>query len=97
MVCKTIVIEEVTPTLAITEIVVERSTSADDPKNNSYGVYLEVHVSGTGKGNLKLKWGDLVNGFSESKTGIVSGNYAYVQTLPHGTHSICAELFGVTL
>lgn len=97
MVCKTITILEVKPTLTISGIVVERSTSKDSPKNNAYGVYLEVHISGTGKGNLKLQWGDLATGITESKTGIVDGNYAYIQTLPHGTHTICAELFNVVL
>ena len=78
------------PTLKIDRVISELSPAGDVPKYNRYGVYLEVHISGTGIGILKLSWG---TDYSETKTGIVAGNYAYVYNLPPGTHSICAVLF----
>lgn len=95
MPCQTITIAETKPTLAISDIVVEPSPAGDIPENNEYGVYLEVHVDGSGIGTLKLEWGDAITGYHETKTGIKAGNHAYVQTLPHGTHEVCATLFGV--
>lgn len=85
-------IEASRPTLLVTNIISELSPAADLPKYDRYGVYLEVHISGTGKGSLKISWG---NDHMETKTGIVAGNYAYVYNLPSGTHNVCAELFGV--
>jgi hypothetical protein len=93
MVCTTIIIKEPAPTLAITNIHAELSPAGDDPANNRFGVYFEVSLEGTGKGTLKLDWG---TDYDETKTGIVAENYAYVSTLPPGTHEICAVLFGVT-
>lgn len=95
MPCETITINEVLPTLAITEFVVERAEAADKPNINEYGVFMEIHIHGTGAGTLKLKWGSSTEGYHETKTGVREGNYAYTQVLPHGTHEICAELFGV--
>ena len=92
MPCTTITIEEKLPTLAIDNVVSELSPAGDLPEFNRYGVYFEVHLSGTGKGSLKLSWG---TDLDETKTGIVAGNYAYVYNLPPGTHSVCAELFNV--
>lgn len=92
MPCTQIVIKEVLPTLKIDKVVVELSPAGDVLAYNRYGVYLEVHTSGTGRGILKLRWG---NDHMETKTGIVAGNYAYIYNLPPGTHSICAELFSV--
>ena len=79
-------------TLTIDNVIAELSPAGDVPKYNRYGVYLEVHLSGTGTGSLKISWG---NDLLETKTGIVAGNYAYVYNLPPGTHNICAELFSV--
>ena len=80
------------PSLVIDTVIVELSPAGDIPKYNRYGVYLEVHLSGTGTGSLKISWG---NDLLETKTGIVAGNYAYVYNLPPGTHNVCAELFSV--
>ena len=80
------------PTLTIDNVFVELSPAGDVPKYNRSGVYLEVHLSGAGTGILKLSWG---TDHSETKTGIVAGNYAYVYNLPPGTHNVCAELFSV--
>ena len=92
MPCTQIVIKEVLPTLQVDSVIVELSPAGDFPQYNRYGVYLEVHTSGTGKGTLKISWG---TDHSETKTGIVAGNYAYIYNLPPGTHNVCAELFGV--
>ena len=80
------------PSLQIDRVLTELSPAGDLPQYNRYGVYLEIHVSGVGKGSLKINWG---TDHSETKTGIVAGNYAYVYNLPIGTHNICAELFSV--
>ena len=92
MPCAAITIKEQLLTLTVDSIIAELSPAGDLPKYNRYGVYLEVHISGTGIGILKLNWG---TDHSEMKTGIVAGNYAYVYNLPVGTHNICVELFGV--
>lgn len=97
MVCKTIVIQEVKPTLAIEDINVVRSSSYDNVANNEYGVTLAVYVAGTGKGNLKLQWGNVATGHTETKTGVVAGKYTYIKKMEHGTHQICADLFSVVL
>ena len=80
------------PTLLVDNVFVELSPAGDMPKYSRYGVYLEVRLSGTGTGSLKLSWG---TDHSETKTGIVAGNYAYVYNLPPGTHNVCAELFSI--
>lgn len=80
------------PTLQIDQIISELFPAGDLPQYNRYGVYLEIHVSGTGKGTIRIGWG---NDHTETKTGIVAGNYAYVYNLPSGTHNICAELFNI--
>ena len=95
MPCETITIQPIEPTLAITDFSVELSPAADKPNSNEYGLFMEIHVAGTGVGTLKLEWGSVAEGYHETKTGIREGNYAYGQTLPHGTHQICAKLFGV--
>lgn len=92
MPCTQIIIKEVLPTLQIDKVYAELSPAADVPEYNRYGVYFEVHLSGTGRGNLRISWG---NDHTETKTGIVAGNYAYGYNMPPGTHSICAELFNV--
>ena len=92
MPCTTIMIEEKLPTLTVTKIVAELSPAGDLPEYNRYGVYFEVHIVGTGRGNLKIDWG---TDHSETKTGIVAGNYAFIYNLPPGKHSICADLFNV--
>ena len=92
MPCTQIIIKEVLPTLQIDSVTVELSPAGDLPQYNRYGVYLEVRLSGTGKGTLKISWG---TDHSETKTGIIAGNYAYIYNLPPGTHSVCAELFSV--
>ncbi|MCK5641252.1 MAG: hypothetical protein KAJ19_10655 [Gammaproteobacteria bacterium] len=79
-------------TLNIDNVIVELSPAGDLLQYNRYGVYFEVHVSGTGKGSLKIDWG---TDHSETKTGIVAGDYAYIYNLPPGTHNVCAELFNV--
>ena len=92
MPCAQVIIKEVLPTLQIDKVVAQLSPSGDVPAYNRYGVYLEVHLSGTGKGSLKLSWG---TDHQETKTNIIGSNYAYVYNLPPGTHNICAELFNV--
>ena len=92
MPCVQILIKEVTPTLKIDNVITELSPAGDLPTYNRYGVYFEIHVSGTGIGTIRISWG---TDHTETKTGIRAGNYAYVYNLPPGTHSICAELFGV--
>ena len=79
-------------TLFVDSVVVELSPAGDLPKYNRYGVYLEIRVSGTGNGILKINWG---TDHSETKTGIIAGNYAYIYNLPVGIHNVCAELFSV--
>ena len=93
MPCVSITIKEPIQTLSIDKVIAELSPAGDLPKYNRYGVFLEIHVSGNGKGSLKLNWG---TDHSETKTGIVAGNYAYIYNLPPGTHNICAELFSVS-
>lgn len=93
MPCAVITIKEQLPTLAVDSITAELSPAGDVPKYNRYGVYLEVRLSGTGTGSLKLSWG---TDFRETKTGIIASNVAYVYNLPPGTHNICAELFSVS-
>lgn len=78
------------PTLQIDQILTELSPAGDIPQYDRYGVYLEIRVSGSGKGSLKINWG---TDHSETKTGIIAGNYAYIYNLPPGTHNVCAELF----
>ena len=92
MPCTQIIIKEVLPTLKIDSVTTELSPAGNIPAYNRYGVYFEVRLSGAGKGSLKISWG---TDHSETKTGIVAGNYAYIYNLPPGTHSICAELFNV--
>lgn len=82
------------PTLAVDYVIAELSPAGDLPAYNRYGVYFEVHVVGTGKGILKISWG---NDHSETQTNVVAGNYAFTYNLPPGTHNVCAELFNVTL
>lgn len=92
MPCTTITIEDQLPPLpplAIDKVIAELSPAGDLPEYNRYGVYLEIHLSGTGKRTLKISWGA---DHSETKTNIVAGNYAYIYNLPPGTHNICAEL-----
>ena len=92
MVCTTITIEDKAPTLHIDQITPELSPAGDVPEHNRYGVYLEVRISGTGKGSLKISWG---TDHSEVKTNVVESNLAYIYNLPPGEHNICAELFEV--
>ena len=93
MPCSTIVIKDILSTLAVDAVIAELSPTGDVPAHNRFGVYLEVHVTGTGVGILRISWG---NDLIETKTDIRQGNYAYVYNLPSGTHNICAELFGIT-
>lgn len=92
MPCTQITIKEIPPSLKIDSIIAELAPAGDLPDYNRYGVYLEIHVSGDGKGSLKITWG---NDHEETATGIIGGNYAYTYNLPPGTHNICAELFNV--
>jgi len=92
MVCTTITIAAAAKTLNIPKIVVERSPAGDSPAHDQYGVYLEVHVEGTGKGNLIIDWGTV---HSETRTNIIAGNYAYIYVVPSGTHNICAKLSSI--
>ena len=92
MPCTTITIEDQLPTLQIDSVKAELNPSSDVPEHNRYGVFLEVRLSGTGKGSLKLSWG---TDHSETRTGIIGSNYAYIYNLPPGTHNVCAELFDV--
>lgn len=94
MPCAQIIIKEALPTLKIDNIIAELSPAGDIPNHNMYGVYLEVHISGTGIGILRLNWG---SDHTETKPGVRAGNYAYVYVLSPGTHNICAELFEVGL
>ena len=90
MPCTQITIKDLLPGLTVDQVIVELSPAGDVPKYNRYGVYLEVHLSGTGTGTLRISWG---TDHTEIKTGIVAGNYAYIYNLPPGTHNICAELY----
>ena len=90
MPCTQIIIKDLLPGLAIDKVYTELSPAGDVSKYNRYGVYLEVHLSGTGTGMLRISWG---TDHTEIKTGIVAGNYAYIYNLPPGTHNICAELY----
>ena len=92
MVCTTITIAAAAKTLNIPKIVVERSPAGDSPAHDLYGVYLEVHVDGTGNGNLKINWGTV---HSEMIRNIIAGNYAYIYAVPPGTHNICAKLSSI--
>ena len=85
-----ITIKDQLPGLAVDQVLAELSPAGDIPQYNRYGVYLEVHLIGSGTGTLRLSWG---TDHTETKTGIVAGNYAYIYNLPPGTHNICAELF----
>ena len=88
-------LEEVAaPTLTIDKVYPELSPAADVPAYNRYGVYFEVRISGTGKGDLKLSWG---NDHDEIIRDLRAGNYAYIYNLPPGEHNICADLFNVVV
>ena len=87
--CTLYVYPSALPSLNVDNVFVELSPAGDLPQYNRYGVYLEVHLSGTGTGTLRLSWG---TDHTETKTGVVAGNYAYVYNLPPGTHNVCAEL-----
>lgn len=89
MPCTQITIKDLLPGLTVDQVLVELSPAGDVPKYNRYGVYLEVHLSGTGIGTLRISWG---TDHIETKTGVVAGNLAYIYNLPPGTHNICAEL-----
>lgn len=92
MVCKQIIIEDLTPTLEITAIDAILIPTHDDSANNRYGVGVAIRTQGTGKGNLKINWG---TDYSETKIGIIEGYYEFRETLPPGTHNICCDLFNV--
>lgn len=81
-----------TTTLHISDITVSLDLAGNLPQYNRSGVTMQVVLKGSGVGNLKLDWS---RDHSETKTGVIAGNYAYVYNLPPGTHSVCAELFSV--
>lgn len=92
MVCRQITIEDTAPTLYIKAMDAIENPASNVPEHNRYGVGLGILVEGTGRGNLKIDWG---NDHSETKTGLIQGYYEFKQTLPPGTHDICCVLFNL--
>lgn len=92
MACTQIVIEDLIPTLQISDLSARLASNYDMLEVNRYGVLMTIVVIGTGTGNLKIDWG---TDYSETKIGLKEGTYEFSETLPPGTHNICGVLFNV--
>lgn len=76
--------------LDITAMDVIQIPADNVPSLNRYGVGIGMRLEGSGTKNLKIDWG---TDYSETKTGLIAGFYEFKETLPPGTHNVCAVLF----
>lgn len=82
------------PTLYVSRITSGLEPTENLPMYDRYGVNVQVTITGTGVGNLKIDWG---SDYDEVFIDVVEGIASYEHTLPVGVHTVCAELFNIEL